>query len=978
MRTYTGWLKKSALSLAIASAGLSAVPAMAQIDSASLRGTIVSEDASKAGVEVVAVDVDRGYTFTTTTQADGSYTFVGLKPGDYRIRVGGESEGEEITLRVGQNANLNFDISGSAGAPGLEEVIVTAQRIEDFQGGGIGTTITPELMERLPQVTRNFLSFAELAPGVQFNQGADGSTSIRGGAQHQRGVNVFLDGVSQKDYVLKGGVTGQDSSRGNPFPQSAVGQYKVITQNYKAEYAHVGSTAITAVTRSGTNEFHGDVFYDFTNEDLRSTTPIEEEAGEKVASSQKQYGVTFSGPIIKDKLHFFAAYEKKNNKDPRDVIAGNVAAELPAEYAALAGRQTSLFEEDLFFGKLDWSINDSQALEASIKYRDEGEVGGFGGVNTVSYGSSRDQKDVRGQVKHTFTADGWQNEVRVTYEDSYWNPRPLTSGIGTVLETGSGSRILALGAGPNYQNKGQEGWSLQDDVTFTDLEWFGSHVIKTGIKYKKVTLSADQRIPYYPQYHYNVEFSGPGTFDLVQPWKVEWGVGIEGTENKGAVKSENTQIGLYIQDDWYVNDRLTLNLGVRWDYEETPSYKDFVTPQDTVDALRSWENIQNDNAGYDINDWISTGDNRDYFTGAWQPRLGFSYDLDEDGQHVLFGGYGRSYDRNQFDYLQIEQTKGTFARTSVFFEGDPDHPCSGDNCVAWDESYLTQEGLDSLKTSVGGGGQEITLLNNDLKMPYSDQFSLGMRSTWGDWNTEVALSRVEGKNGFNWLLGNRREDGNFFAPGAIWGSPWGFTPDGYGNVILSSNDMETQTDSLYVKLERPHYDNWGVNVAYTYSDAKENWAYDGHYTLAYPSVSDYGWRDSVGVSDHRVVATGTYDLPWGIFLSGKLTLASSAPLQYTNCLNGNDQCFFDRTTPDDGGYSQVDMSISKKFATDMLASGSEFRVRLDVLNLLDTHNWSSFDLFPGNVDGLNENFGEHRLNLVGPSRTAKVSVGWSW
>lgn len=978
MNKYSKWLKRSALSLAVASVGMSALPALAQIDSASLRGKIASGETVRAGLKVIATDVDRGYTYTAFTNQDGSYTFVGLKPGEYRVRLEGQApgQGEEITLRVGQSASLDFGVTRQQAADSLEEVIVTAQRVQGFEGGSVGTSITPELMARLPQVNRNFLSFAELAPGVQFQQGADGSSSIRGGAQHQRGVNVFLDGVSQKDYVLKGGVTGQDSSRGNPFPQSAVGEYKVITQNYKAEFEHVGSTAITAVTRSGTNEFKGDVFYDFTNEDLRSSTPLEQDAGEKAASSQEQYGLTLSGPIIKDKLHYFLAYEKKSNEDPRDVMAGNIAADLPAEYEAMTGRKVSLFNEDLFFGKLDWSINEDQSLEASIKFRQEDEVGGFGGANTVSHGSSRDQEDTRVNIKHTYSGDGWENELRFTYEDSFWNPRPLTSGHGTILENGSGGRVLAFGSSPNYQNKGQEGWSLQDDITFTDIEWYGEHVIKTGIKYKNVTLRSQQQIPYNPQFFYNVEFNGEGSFDLVQPYKVEWGVGVEGKDNKGAIESDNMQLGLYIQDDWYATDRLVLNLGVRWDYEETPSYKNFVTPPEVADALRNWDNIQN--TDYNIENWISTGSEREYFTGAWAPRLGFSYDLDADAQHVLFGGYGRSYDRNQFDYLQIEQTKGTFVRTTINFEGDPDHPCSGDNCVDWDPKYLTPGGLDELRTSVSGAGQEINLLNNDMKMPYSDQFSLGIRSTWGDWNTEVTLSRVEGKDGFNWLLGNRRENGEFFATGATWGAPWGFSPEGYGNVILSSNDMQTKTDSLYVKIERPHLDNWGVNVAYTFSDAKENWLYNGHYTLAYPKVSDYGWRDSVGVSDHRVVATGTLDLPWDILMSGKLTWASPASHQFVNCLNGNDQCFFDRVDPDEGGFKQFDLALSKHIPTDYLMDGSEFRIRFDVLNLFDTHNWRNFDLYPGSPTEANPNFGDPRRDLAGPSRTAKFSVGWSW
>ena len=227
MNTTPHWIKRSALAVAIASAGVTSFPTLAQIEGATLRGKVVSTVDSAAGKKVMARDTERGYVNETTTREDGSYVFVGLRPGTYQVIVDGDVE--EITLRVGQSARLNFDVAASD--DNVEVITVSGTRIEAFSGGEIGTNITPEMMMRLPQNNRNFLAFADLAPGVQVNTGADGSVSLRGGAQHQRSVNVFLDGVSQKDYVLQGGVTGQDSSRGNPFPQSAIGEYKVITQN---------------------------------------------------------------------------------------------------------------------------------------------------------------------------------------------------------------------------------------------------------------------------------------------------------------------------------------------------------------------------------------------------------------------------------------------------------------------------------------------------------------------------------------------------------------------------------------------------------------------------------------------------------------------------------------------------------------------------------------------------------------------------
>ena len=123
----------------------------------------------------------------------------------------------------------------------------------------VGGTVSPKIINTIPQVTRNFLEFADV-PGVVFGSRRQRHDHAAGGAQTASNINVYIDGVGQKNYVLQGGITGQDSSRGNPFPQLGIGEYKVISQNYKAEYDQVSSAADHGRDQSGTNEFHGEVF----------------------------------------------------------------------------------------------------------------------------------------------------------------------------------------------------------------------------------------------------------------------------------------------------------------------------------------------------------------------------------------------------------------------------------------------------------------------------------------------------------------------------------------------------------------------------------------------------------------------------------------------------------------------------------------------------------------------------------------------
>lgn len=964
------WFRKGVLATALASAALLAVPAQAQIEGATLRGTVLEDAAPSGGVEVTARAVARGYTSRTMTRSDGSYIFVGLQPGTYEVSVGGRSE--EVTLRLGQTATLNF---GTA-AEDIDEIVVVGTQVASFSGGEIGTNITPELMESLPQTDRNFLAFADLAPGVQVDRGAGGEIHIRGGAQNINKINVFLDGVSQKDYVLKGGITGQDTSRGNPFPQSAVSEYRVITQNYKAEYQHVGSAVITAVTKSGTNEFHGDVFYDYTDEELREAEPNELE--EKTPSTTEQYGLTFSGPIIRDSLHFLVAYEEKAFETPRDVIGGNGidSVTLPPEFAALLGRFPGTFDEDLFFGKLDWWINDEHSVEASVKLRDEISFN-FGGPNTQSYAGTAQVEEERFAIAHTFSGAGFQNEIRFSTEDVGWAQQPAAFENATILELADRRRVLNIGGNAGFQTKGQKGWSIENDFTWLDLEWNGKHVIKTGIQYRDIDLDILQRHETNPQYFFNVEMNGPNdgsTFNVVQPNRVRWFVPASGSDIGGAFVSPQKHYGFYIQDDWDINDRLTLNIGVRWDYVDNPTYTDYITPANLVATLEGWPNIQN--TDYDFRDYISTGNNRENVDDAWAPRLGFTYALDSQGVHTLFGGYGRSYDVNQFDLIKNEVLRGTFAVAEFRFTGDEDNPCDPAtevNCVAWDPVYLTREGLDSLVTDLDVM-DEAHLLPNDLKLPYSDQVSIGVRSTWGDyWSTELSFSHVESYDQFSWYLGNRREDGSFFEPGTVFGPPFGFgLPDRGRHLIIGRNDGRTETDSVFMKVARAHVENWGFYAAYTFTDATENRVVSNQFNLDYPTINGYSGYRVVDVPEHTLVATGTYDLPWDVQAAAKYTYKSSPFKQFLNDSDGPGQQFFDRIEPDDGDFRSFDLSLVKNFATPFLMDESELWVRADVINLFNHSNYRDFIFDIGSPEHGTPNFNSSTFGR----RSVKLSAGW--
>ncbi|MET0934604.1 MAG: TonB-dependent receptor, partial [Luteibacter sp.] len=618
-------LKKKLLTSVITATIAAAVvtpSAFAQSASANLRGK------ATPGAEVTAFNPQTGLTRHAKAGSDGTYVINGLPPAAYKVDAGPGTE-QTVTLTVASTATLNLNAAQAAaatpsGATAMEGMTVNATTLTEVKTPEVGGTISLRQIQTIPQVSRNFLEFADTVPGMVFNVDAQGHTSLKSGGQNSSAVNVFIDGVGQKSYVKSGGVSGQTASQGNPFPQLAIGEYKVITSNYKAEYDQVSSAVVTAETKSGTNEFHGEVFDTYTSDTYRSRTPAEED-GVKANSFEKEYGFALGGPIIKDQMHFFITYEEKKFDTPTTVSPGdnsppNVAALLPAGVGSQLGPSNLPFNEKLYFGKIDWELTDRDRIELSTQVRRENQVDGITKAVAQSASVEIENHDTRGTFRWQHSGDWFYNEFKASYENSSNNPLPVNYGNGYTYtyRPANDSNIVAVGsAGPlATQIKGQEGPMISDDFTFNDLAWHGDHTIKMGYKWKDVTLHAQDAQNTNPQFFYNV---GPdGTEPL--PYKAQFSNPVPGLNPVSETNSK--QYGAYLQDDWAVDDHLTLNIGVRWDKEKTPSYLEWVTPANVVNAFGQLDpNAQLlfpgqtyaqtlAKGGIDYQDYISNGHNR--------------------------------------------------------------------------------------------------------------------------------------------------------------------------------------------------------------------------------------------------------------------------------------------------------------------------------------------------------------------------------
>jgi outer membrane receptor protein involved in Fe transport len=969
----------------------------AQTAEATLRGK------TAANAEVVARNIATGVTRRTKAAEDGSYTIPGLQPGTYEVDAGPGTQ-TTVTLTVASIATVDLGAAeGAAASPGAElsEVTVKSKRIYETRTSEIGTTVSLETIDTVPQLTRNFLEFADTVPGMIFSVNSSGQTSLTGGAQSASSVNVFIDGVGQKNYVNEGGVSGQFFTQGNPFPQLAIGEYKVITSNYKAEFDQVSSAVVVAETKSGTNEFHGEVYDQYTGESLRAETPAERFSGNKIPSTNKEFGASFGGPIIQDKLHFFVTYEGKRYDTPITVTPGGpgnlngvpIATLLPASVAAQLGSAGLPFQEDEYFGKLDFEPTDSDRFETSIKYRKENQIENIGPVQAASSAISDINNDTRFTLRWQHSADHWFNDLLFTHQSTFNAPSSIGIGNGSIYAVQANNNQQILDTGPASplatQNKAQQGPGLQDDFTFSDLHWLGDHTVKTGAKYQSLKLVAADAEDINPQFWYNVTPAGTAAL----PYEAQFTNPVPGLNP--TARSKDDQLGLYLQDDWVQNEHLTWNIGMRWDYEKNLGYLDYVTPANVVAAFNGLDpNAQAlfpgqtyaqtlAKGGVNINDYISNGHNRSAYTGEFQPRLGFAVDLNADQRHVVFGGYGRSYDRDLYDYLQVETTKEALPFYSVYFPnaGGTVAPngCFGSPCVPWNPNFLN--GLSNLQTLVASSniGAEVDSINNNLKVPYSDQFSIGMRNTLGEWNTSAAIARIISKNGFVFTLGNRYPNGAFFQNG---GNQFGGDAvPGFGNLIIGNNGIETRTTQVLLSAEKPFTpeSHWGATFAYTYTSATQNRDITQHYAFDEATIGQYPFINSNAAPRHRIVGTGSFGAPWGFIFAAKLTLATPTPVDDVACFGvtypTGSTCTPISATPQNFfGYRTLDLQITKNF---QISHYGLVYIRLDGLNIFDWGNYANtINTWSTNgVPNSNPVPYNYTGNINGVPRTLKLMAG---
>ena len=964
----------------LATSLLAAAPAHAQLTTATVRGQVTTSAVAAPGTTVTAVNTETGFRASVRAGPDGSYILTGLRPGTYDISFAapsGAAVTHRIIVSVGQTATLDVDTATRAAQPIDEaaatteggEIVVVGTRLVETRTSEVATNVTQDQIENLPQNNRNFLNFAQLAPGIRVNQsefrqtfsgggvGGDPNGDSFGGPQ----VNVFIDGVSLKSNVNQGGIVGQDVSRGNPFSQLAVREFRVLSSNFKAEFEDAGTAIITAVTKSGTNQFKVDAFGTWQNESLIERDFFQRrDDREKPELKRYQYGAGIGGPIMADRLFFFGSYEANIQDRVANVIPGDPGDQaqfLDFDVSQFAGSFTSPFKEHLGFGKLTYRMTDDQTLEFSGSLRKETDLRDFGGQASRDRGTAVDNDVYTLKLRHDWVGGSFLNEATVDWlKSDLAFGADRDAGFGRVYQG-----VIQIGGRPQFQEVQQEGLTFRNNFSLTDLSWNGNHLVKLGAKLSFQKYRVGGSGPFAnPEFEFLIN-PGEG-LNFSFPAVVRFGAGDP------EVEAKTTQVGLFVQDDWEVNEHLLINAGLRWDYDSNAKNNSFVTPPRAVEALRALgEDPRIQNSFFDVEDYISTGDRKAEWDN-FAPRIGFSYDFNANQRTVLFGGYGRYYDRALFRSAAEETLLAQFRQGELLFSQDG-LPRQGRPTIEFQPEYLTEAGfaalLNSLETDpTFPGTNQLRVIPNDLKTPYTDQFSLGVRQRLGIFRASLAFNHTVGKNQIGYAPLNRSPE-----PGES--GFYDFIPliNGYGDAVAAFNTRETKYDAVLLSIDK-HYSRasgWGVGLAYTGVLRSKTRGFE--FNFDYPNIGEADFVPNASYEKHRAVMNGIVDLPLDFRLSGLVTYGSGLPFFVIDANRAPPPQGFQPGTIRLGHFEhlpaffQVDLRLQKIFR---MFGDSEFSLSAEVFNLTNRANFGGADGFI--CCGGNPNFGVPNA-LAGPPRT---------
>ncbi|HTM04669.1 MAG TPA: TonB-dependent receptor [Vicinamibacterales bacterium] len=602
-----------ACALAAASVLASPLPARAQLTTGTISGRIVdAQGAAIPGVTVEAADGETGFVRTDTTDTAGTYRLAALPAGKYEVKA--SLQGFEPFDRTPVDVNIatttTIDVK-LAVARVSERVTVTAPTpLISTSSSSLGEVVDINRVQGLPLNGRQFANLAATVPGVGLGFHSDVSKSAQYAPQisggNGRNVNYIVDGGDNNDDTV-GGLL-------QMFPLEAIQEFKLVTQRFDAEYGRSNGAVLNVVTKSGTNTLHGSWFTSGRDDALNARTFTEKQ--QQVAKqdySRYQYGGSVGGPIRKDKIFFFGAYEGTNQHTVQSVNTQGIFADgsgvFPVE-----------FREQMGTTKVTANLSNAQYLAVRYGFDHNTQPNGATPVNAHSTWVTSTNDFHSLNANHNWiTGPASLNEFVFQYS-RFVNDIPVDAPGPSILFASflGGTNVTAP------QRTEQVKWQFRDDYSRTTGGPGISHELHVGLN-----------VINEPRLFISTESGKYGVYSLAGP---DVNGGVASVFQAGGNLSFNqplTMYGLYTQDDWRATPRLTLNLGVRWDYVAgLPIDQGKSSNFQRLQAAGQAGQL----AGYPLLSDFGKSPRGDI--DNVQPRFGAVYDLRGNGRDILRGGWG--------------------------------------------------------------------------------------------------------------------------------------------------------------------------------------------------------------------------------------------------------------------------------------------------------------------------------------------------
>jgi hypothetical protein len=608
--------------IAVCAFALTGAPAAAQQTTGTISGRIVdAQKAAMPGVTVTAKNNATGFSRSEVSDSEGAYRLNALPVGTYDVHA--ELSGfqaydrKAVVVNIGQNLDLNIDLN-VAGVS--ESVKVTAELpLIQTTNSSVGGVVDTGRIENLPLNGRQFANLAVTIPGVGLGFHSDPTKStqfspqINGG--NGRNVNYQIDGGDNNDDTV-GGLL-------QLFPLEAIQEFNFVTSRSKSEYGRSQGGVMNIVTKSGTNDPHGSFFELFRDKSMNAVTETERLTGQadntapvKGDYRRNQFGGSFGGPIVKDKAHYFGAVERTQQNTTQAVSTQGLFPQLDGVFA-------TPYSENLFTGKVTSQISAQQYL--SVRYGRNTNSQPYGANSHTTPNGWGDSTNSFNSINlnHNFVMKGAKlNEFIFQFADFKNHIGAASNDPYQAFPNG-----LFTGQSVNTpQTTEQQKYQFRDDFSWHMSGKGGiGHDFKTGVNFINeprlfITFNSGKGVLQYT--HLDNNISGPLS-------------NVTLNDGDASANIPLKQYAWFIQDDWHVTDRITANLGLRYDLITGYQFDQSKNPNFVKFQAAGAAGLFNGIRGLE-NFGKTPQDDRN----NWQPRLGVAWDLRGDGRDVVRAGWG--------------------------------------------------------------------------------------------------------------------------------------------------------------------------------------------------------------------------------------------------------------------------------------------------------------------------------------------------